>query len=67
MLMLKVCHTCECVLGELELEEALTDQTPAGNGEAALCSDLEIIGNVVYTVCPDCLDQMEFAPSATVH
>ncbi|MDR3270712.1 MAG: hypothetical protein LBT32_04290 [Peptococcaceae bacterium] len=64
MLMLKVCHTCERVLGEIEIDDSLSRQEATQTSDWAISADLHIIGNVVYTICPDCLAQMYFEPAA---
>lgn len=58
MLMLRVCHTCDAILGEVETE-SLTNEP--GN------SIMDIVGNVAYTVCPACLRQMAVTPAKMYH
>ena len=52
MLVMKVCHICDQVLGELELDD-LTSEHPD--------SIMNIIGNVAYALCPDCMSELEVA------
>lgn len=58
MYILKVCHTCDSILGELEI-----DNLDGNFYDAAV----DIIGNVAYTICPDCLQQMSFEPALMLH
>lgn len=51
MFMLKVCHACDCILGELEVGDGLTNTYPD--------SIMDVVGNVAYTLCPECLRQLE--------
>lgn len=50
MLVMKVCQVCDNVLGELELDD-LTSERPD--------SIMNIIGNVAYALCPDCMGELE--------
>lgn len=58
MLMLRVCHACDCILGEVETDN-LTNEV--GN------SIMDIVGNVAYTLCPACIRQMDVEPAKTYH
>ena len=51
MLMLKICQACDCILGELEVDDDLTYEYPD--------SIMNVVGNVAYSLCPDCLRQIE--------
>ncbi len=51
MFMLKVCHVCDSIIGELEVEDSLTNAYPD--------SIMNVVGNVAYTLCPECLRQLE--------
>lgn len=59
MLMLKVCHACDGILGEIEIAEDLTRDVPD--------SIMDVIGNVAYTLCPDCLRLLESESGVTYH
>ncbi|HVJ50470.1 hypothetical protein [Desulfitobacterium sp.] len=50
MLVLKICQACDRVLGELEVDD-LTSERPD--------SIINLVGNVAYALCPDCLGQLE--------
>lgn len=58
MFILKVCHACDRVLGELEVDD-LTGAVPD--------SIMDIVGNVAYTLCPDCLQQLQIEPRHVFH
>ncbi|MHB1652471.1 MAG: hypothetical protein ACYCVD_08335 [Desulfitobacteriaceae bacterium] len=59
MLMLKVCHACDSILGELEIDNDLTEDYPD--------SIMNVVGNVAYTLCPDCLRLLEVEPDPVYH
>lgn len=50
MYVMKVCQTCDRILGELELDD-LTSEQPD--------SIINFVGNVAYSLCPDCMKQLE--------
>ncbi|WP_206811379.1 hypothetical protein [Paradesulfitobacterium ferrireducens] len=58
MLMLKVCHACDSILGEIELDD-LTGEVPD--------SIMDIVGNVAYALCPDCMRQLDVEPDRVLH
>ena len=58
MLMLKVCHTCDAILGEIEIDD-LTGDCPN--------PIMDVVGNVAYTLCPNCLRQMNTEPKTVYH
>lgn len=58
MLMLKVCHACDSILGEVEVDD-LTGDCPD--------SIMDVVGNVAYALCPNCLHQMETVPDTIYH
>ena len=58
MKILKVCHTCDRIIGEIELDD-LTNN----NGD----SIMDIVGNVAYALCPECVREMEIAPRSILH
>lgn len=58
MLVLKVCHACDSILGEIELDD-LTGEVPD--------SIMDIVGNVAYTLCPDCMRQLDIEPDRVLH
>lgn len=50
MLILKVCHICDGIIGEIELDHLTRhSQDPI----------MDIVGNVAYSLCPNCLRDME--------
>ncbi len=51
VLMLKICQACDYILGEIEVEDDLTNEYPD--------SIMNVVGNVAYALCPDCLRQIE--------
>lgn len=58
MRVLKVCHTCDRIIGEIELDD-LTSQ----NSDPIM----DIVGNVAYALCTDCLRDMETKPNSVYH
>ena len=58
MKILKVCHTCDRIIGEIE-----SDDLTSHNEE----SIMDIVGNVAYTLCPGCLHEMEMEPKNVYH
>jgi len=58
MLMLKLCHACDRILGEIDLDD-LTGERPD--------SIIDVVGNVAYVLCPDCLSQMEIGTWQRLH
>lgn len=58
MLMLKICHTCDSILGEID-SDALTGEYPT--------SIIEVVGNVAYALCPDCMRQLEVRAEPKYH
>jgi hypothetical protein len=58
MFVMKVCHACDQVLGELELDDLTAEQPD---------SIINVVGNVAYTLCPDCMNQLEVAPYSRLH
>ncbi len=53
MLIMKVCHTCDRILGELEADDLTTNRPD---------SIIEVVGNIAYTFCPDCFNEFEVRP-----
>jgi hypothetical protein len=51
MLMLKICQACDLILGEIEVDNDLNNEYPE--------SIINVVGNVAYALCPDCLRQIE--------
>ena len=49
--MLKICHVCDLILGEIEVNNDLTYEYSD--------SIINVVGNVAYALCPDCLRQIE--------
>ena len=58
MRVLKLCHTCDRIIGEIELDD-LTSQ----NSDPIM----DIVGNVAYALCTDCLRDMETEPNSVYH
>lgn len=58
MKIFKVCHTCDRIIGELEVD-GLTSQN--------VDLDMDIIGNVAYVLCPGCLHEMEIKTGNVYH
>lgn len=58
MMIFKVCHVCDRIIGEIELDD-LTSQ----NSDPIM----NIVGNVAYTLCPACLHEMELEPRNVYH
>ena len=54
----KVCHVCDRIIGEIELDH-LTNH----NADPIM----DIVGNVAYTLCPGCLHEMEIEPRSVYH
>jgi hypothetical protein len=50
MYMLKICRCCDTIIGELDTDDA-----------KALGTDhsLEVIGNVAYTICSQCMKELD--------
>lgn len=58
MFVMKVCQACDQVLGELELDD-LTSERPD--------SIINVVGNVAYALCPDCVNELEIAHHSRLH
>jgi hypothetical protein len=58
MYVMKVCHTCDQVLGQIELED-LTAQRPD--------SIINVVGNVAYALCPDCMNELKVPNHSRLH
>ena len=58
MKILKVCHACDCIIGELELD---------GLGDHNADPAMDIAGNVAYVLCPGCLNEMEIKTGNVYH
>lgn len=50
MYMLKICHCCDAIIGELDIEDP---------GTLGRDYSLEVIGNVAYTLCPHCMQELD--------
>lgn len=53
MKILKLCHACDRIIGEIELDD-LTDKNTDPT--------MDIVGNVAYALCLGCLHEMEIVP-----
>ena len=58
MKILKVCQTCDRIIGEIELDD-LTSQS--------VDPIMDIVGNVAYTLCLGCAHEMEMKPRNIYH
>jgi hypothetical protein len=58
MKVLKVCHVCDRIIGEIEL-----DDLTSHNEEPIM----DIVGNVAYALCSGCLHEMELEPKNVYH
>lgn len=58
MYVMKVCQACDRVLGELEIDDLTADQPE---------SIINLVGNVAYALCPDCLNQLEVRHYERLH
>lgn len=58
MKMLKVCHACDRIVGELELDALAHQNTD---------SSVDINGNVAYVLCSECLHEMEIKTGNIYH
>ena len=53
MKVLKICHVCDRILGEIELDDLTNNNADP---------TMDIVGNVAYALCPSCLQEMEIKP-----
>ncbi|WP_199241683.1 hypothetical protein [Desulfosporosinus sp. Sb-LF] len=58
MRIVKVCHACDRIIGEIEL-----DDLTGHNADPIM----DIVGNIAYELCPGCLHEMEMEPSNVYH
>lgn len=58
MKILKVCHACDRIIGELEL-----DSLTSHNADPIM----DIAGNVAYLLCTGCLHEMEIKTGNVYH
>ncbi len=58
MKILKVCHACDRIIGEIEL-----DDLTRHNADPIM----DIVGNVAYVLCSGCLHEMELEPRNVYH
>jgi len=58
MKIFKVCHACDRIIGEIELDDLTSDNSDP---------IMDIVGNVAYALCTDCLREMETEPSIVYH
>lgn len=49
MYMLKICRCCDRIIGELDTEESRILGTD---------NSLEVVGNIAYTVCSPCMQEL---------
>lgn len=55
MYLLKICRCCDSIVGELEIED---------HKSIGMDTSVEIIGNVAYTLCPLCMQELEVKATA---
>lgn len=55
MYMLKVCHCCDAIIGELETDDS---------GSITADFSVEVAGNVAYTICPRCMQELAVSDRA---
>lgn len=53
MYMLKVCRCCDSIVGELEADDPET---------MGMEFSLELVGNVAYTLCSQCMQDLDISP-----
>jgi len=58
MLMLKLCHACDRILGEVEVDDLTREYDN---------SIMEVVGNVAYAYCPECLEAMRVEEPGRLH
>lgn len=58
MLVMKVCQACDQILGELELDDLTADRPD---------SIINVVGNVAYALCPDCMRDLEVVHYSRLH
>lgn len=56
MKIFKVCHVCDRIIGELEVDSLMND-----------VAAVDVVGNVAYVLCPDCLHEMEIKTGNVYH
>ncbi|MDR3600117.1 MAG: hypothetical protein P4L49_06475 [Desulfosporosinus sp.] len=58
MKILKICHACDRIIGEIELDDlTYLNADPI----------MDIVGNVAYALCASCLHEMEIKPKNVYH
>ncbi len=50
MYMLKICRCCDAIVGELETDDSRS---------IGMDYSIEVIGNVAYTVCSQCMRELD--------
>jgi len=58
MYMLKVCRCCDSIVGELETDDS------RGSG---IDHSFEVVGNVAYTLCTQCMKDLDINRSTYYH
>ncbi len=58
MYMLKVCRCCDAIIGELEADDFRT---------SGLEHSVEIVGNVAYTLCSRCMQDLNISGLTYYH
>ncbi|MGI6450620.1 MAG: hypothetical protein ACOX3R_10105 [Desulfitobacteriia bacterium] len=57
MFMLKICRCCDAIIGELDREDLRSHSDPT----------LEVMGNVVFALCPRCMQELDINTRAYIH
>jgi hypothetical protein len=50
MYLLKICRCCDSIIGELEIDDTKT---------LGLDYSLEVVGNIAYTLCSRCMQELD--------
>ncbi len=58
MLVMKVCQACDQLLGELELDDLTADRPE---------SIINVVGNVAYALCPNCMNDLIIVNDSRLH
>jgi hypothetical protein len=57
LFMLKICRCCDAIIGELDREDLRSHSDPT----------LEVMGNVVFALCPRCMQELDINTRAYIH
>ncbi len=56
MYMLKICRCCDAIVGELDMDDA-----------RGMDQSLDIVGNIAYTLCPQCMNELDINQAVYHH